>query len=77
MKRELAKRLNLYFWFLLAVSLMAYVYKVWSGYGSYTLGSFLASVCIHGGPCALFGGAVDELIDKYFDKKGEDDEQTR
>ena len=69
MKRELAKQLNVWFWFLLAVVLMAHAYKVWSGYGSYTLGSFLASVFIHGGPCALFGGAVDEWIDHYYDKK--------
>ena len=69
MKRELAKRLNLYFWFLVAVILMGHVYKVWSGYGSYTLGSFLASVFIHGGPCVLFGFTVDEWIDHYYDKK--------
>ncbi|MBR2265491.1 MAG: hypothetical protein IJ882_02270 [Paludibacteraceae bacterium] len=69
MKRELAKRLNLYFWFILAAILMGYVYKVWSGYGSYTLGSFLASAFIHGGPCALFGFTVDEWIDHYYDKK--------
>ena len=69
MKRDLAKRLNLIFWFLVACVLMGCVYVRWSSFGGYTLGSFLCSLLIHGGPCALFGFSVDEWIDDFYDKR--------
>lgn len=69
MKRNLVKHINVAVWFFIGCILMGYVYVRWSGYGIYTLGSFLCSLLIHGGPCALLCFAVDEWIDAFFDKR--------
>lgn len=66
MKRKTATAINAAFWIILAVALMVGAYFAWSKNGSYTVGSFLASLLMHGGVCALFGAVFhNAIMDSY------------
>lgn len=65
----MVRRLNAVAWLVIIVVLMGSAYCVWSQWGSYTLGSFLASLVVHAAPCALFGFMIDEAIVKHYDDK--------
>lgn len=69
MKKETARHLNTVVWLVIIVVLMGSAYHAWSQWGSYTLGSFLASLVVHAAPCALVGLMIDEAIVKHYDNK--------
>lgn len=69
MKRELARKINFTVWFFIAIALIGTVYGKWSARGVYTLGSFLVSLLIHGGPCVFFAFVFDEWINDYYDRR--------
>ena len=69
MKKETARRLNTAVWVVIIAVLMGSAYHAWSQWGTYTLGSFLASLVVHAAPCALFGYMIDEAIVKHYNNK--------
>lgn len=68
MKKEVLYKINILFWFIVAISIMVICYFTWIKYGLYTLFSFLASFLFHGGSCLLFYFICKECITKYYNK---------
>lgn len=66
MNLKVYRIVNVIVWSILAILMMFMAYKVWSMHGEYTLLSFIASLIIHGGCCAMICWGIDCFLKKLF-----------
>lgn len=66
MNLKVCRIVNVVIWSILAILTMLMAYKVWSMHGEYTMLSFITSLIIHGGCCAMICYGVDCFLKKLF-----------